>query len=69
MDSIIFHAGTTFDAAGEEVISSGGRVIAVTSFGSNMQEAFQRSYKNADSIKYVNKAFRKDLGVDLMRYI
>jgi phosphoribosylamine--glycine ligase len=68
-DSLVFHAGTSFDASGEKVISSGGRVIAVTSFGSTMQEAFQRSYKNADSIKYVNKAFRKDLGVDLMRYI
>ncbi len=68
-DSIVFHAGTTFADDGQKIITHGGRVIAITSFGETMEEAFQKSFKNADIIDYVNKAFRKDLGKDLVKYL
>jgi phosphoribosylamine--glycine ligase len=68
-DSIVFHAGTAFANNGEEVITHGGRVIAITSFGKTMEEAFHKSYRNADIIKFENKAYRKDLGFDLKKYL
>jgi len=68
-DSLVFHAGTSFDASGEKVLSSGGRVFAVTSYGETMQEAFSKCYHNADLIQFDNKVYRKDLGFDLVKYI
>ncbi|MBW6460735.1 MAG: phosphoribosylamine--glycine ligase [Bacteroidales bacterium] len=68
-DSIVFHAGTIFDQEKQQVITQGGRVLALTSFGSTMQEAFDRSYESAYLIRFENKAFRKDLGRDLMKYV
>jgi phosphoribosylamine---glycine ligase len=66
--SLVFHAGTIESPENKQVLSHGGRVIAVTSYGDTMQEAFARSYQNADLIKFENKAYRKDLGFDLVKY-
>jgi phosphoribosylamine--glycine ligase len=67
-ESIVFHAGTAVNPDNKQVISHGGRVIAVTSYGETMQEAFSKCYHNADLIKYDNKVYRKDLGFDLVKY-
>lgn len=67
--SIIFHAGTITGPEENQVLTHGGRVLAVTSFGDTMIDAFRQSYKNADKIKYENKAFRRDLGQDLLKYL
>ncbi len=60
--SIVFHAGTT---SSNGVITSGGRVLAVTSLGDSMDEALKKSYENAENIQFENKYFRKDIGFDL----
>jgi phosphoribosylamine---glycine ligase len=62
-DSVVFHAGTKFD--GDKVVTNGGRVIAVSSYGSDMKAALAVSYKNADKISFAGKYYRKDLGFDL----
>lgn len=62
--SIVFHSGTT--EADGNVVTSGGRVLAVTSLANTMDEARLSSLKKADSIKYEGKYFRKDIGSDLM---
>lgn len=62
-NSIVFHAGTKND--GENVVTAGGRVISVSSYGNSIREALNTSYKNADVIKFDKKYFRKDLGFDL----
>lgn len=62
-DSILFHAGTK--PSGKQVVTAGGRVIAVSSYGSSMQEALAQSYANAEKISYEGKYYRKDLGFDL----
>ena len=64
-DSIVFHAGTKAD--GEKVLTSGGRVFAVTSFGNTIEEAVNKSFKNAEIISYDKKYYRKDIGRDLMK--
>lgn len=61
--SIVFHAGTKFED--EHVVTNGGRVISVSSFGKNMKEALDTSYANADIIQFDKKYYRKDLGFDL----
>jgi phosphoribosylamine--glycine ligase len=68
-DSLVFHAGTVPDDRNNQVLTHGGRVIAVTSFGENLQEAFERSYANEARIIYENKYCRKDLGKDLLKYL
>ena len=62
-ETLSFHAGTKLD--GEEVLTNGGRVIALTSFGKDMQEALSKSYQAAEIIDYDGKYFRKDIGFDL----
>lgn len=62
-DSIIFHAGTKND--GGIVKTNGGRVIAVTSFGKNLESALAKSNKNAEKINFEGKNYRKDIGFDL----
>jgi phosphoribosylamine---glycine ligase len=64
-DSMIFHAGTKQDPATGNIITNGGRVIAVTSFGNSMTEALTTSYANAKKIEFEGKNFRKDIGFDL----
>jgi phosphoribosylamine---glycine ligase len=68
-DSIIFHAGTITGPEENQVLTHGGRVLALTSFGDTMVEAFTRSYLDAELIEYDNKAFRRDLGQDLLKYL
>lgn len=62
-DSIIFQAGTTF--RNDKVVTSGGRVLAVTSYGENFKEALKKSYQNVEKIHFDNLNFRKDIGFDL----
>ena len=62
-DSIVFHAGTKDTPSG--IVTNGGRVIAVSSYGESMRQALDTSYKNAEKIKYEGKYCRKDIGFDL----
>jgi phosphoribosylamine--glycine ligase len=63
-DSIIFHAGTKLE--NQKVLTIGGRVIAVTSFGDTFQEAIKKSYQNIDKLHFDKMYFRKDIGFDLL---
>lgn len=66
-DSIVFHAGTKNENG--NVVTNGGRVIALTSFGNTIEEAVQKSFANAEIIKYDKKYYRKDIGRDLIKLI
>ncbi|MBL7713159.1 MAG: phosphoribosylamine--glycine ligase [Chitinophagaceae bacterium] len=61
-DSLLFHAGTS--GAGADVLTSGGRVIAITSYGDSIKEALQQSYQSASLVNFEGKAFRKDIGFE-----
>jgi len=63
-DSIIFHAGTKIKD--EDIVTSGGRVLAVTSLADSIQEALNQSYKTIDSIHFEKMNYRKDIGFDLV---
>ncbi len=62
--SILFHAGTSRDADGV-LRTSGGRVIAVSSYGSTKKEALSQSFANIEKINFEGKRFRRDIGFDL----
>ena len=62
-DSILFHAGTKQD--GENIVTNGGRVLAITSYGNDFQEALKISKSNAELINFEGKYYRKDIGFDL----
>ncbi|QLE01850.1 phosphoribosylamine--glycine ligase [Galbibacter sp. BG1] len=62
-NSIVFHAGTQLKD--NKVLSSGGRVLAVTSYGNNFSEALETSYGSLETIKFDKMYYRKDLGFDL----
>ncbi|GEL10371.1 phosphoribosylamine--glycine ligase [Flavobacterium glycines] len=63
-NSIVFHAGTKLDNG--NVVTNGGRVMAITSYGDSFQEALAQSYKNVAEISWENVYFRKDIGFDLV---
>jgi phosphoribosylamine--glycine ligase len=63
-ESIVFHAGTaTVDA---KVVTSGGRVMAITSLGNTIEEALEKSYRSIDKIHFKQMNYRKDIGFDLI---
>ena len=62
-DSIVFHAGTRQE--GDEVLTNGGRVLAVSSYGRSMSEALEGSYRNARMVSFDGSYFRTDIGFDL----
>lgn len=66
-DSTLFHAGTKIDADGR-LVTSGGRVIAVSSLGDNMEQALAKSYRSASKITFSGSYHRRDIGADLMNY-
>ena len=62
--SMVFHAGTTIK--NNKVVSNGGRVIAVTSYGKNLETALKTSYENLENISFDGAYYRKDIGQDVM---
>ena len=61
--SIVFHSGTA--CKDDRIVTNGGRVIAVSSYGKDKEEALQKSFKEAQKIQFTDKYFRKDIGKDL----
>ena len=65
-DSILFHAGTKINESGE-LVTSGGRVISVSSYGNNIADALANSYASIEKVNFEGKYFRRDIGKDLMK--
>lgn len=63
-NSIVFHAGTKAD--GPAITSSGGRVLAVTSYGKNLDAALDKSYESIKQIEFEKSFYRKDIGFDIV---
>jgi phosphoribosylamine--glycine ligase len=64
VDSLVFHAGTSAD--GPSINTAGGRVLAVTSYGKNIDAALRKSYDNIQKISFDGAYFRKDIGFDVI---
>jgi phosphoribosylamine--glycine ligase len=63
-DSIVFHAGTAI-GKNNDIITNGGRVLAITSYGDNYKKALNQSYESIEKISFDNMNYRKDIGFDL----
>ena len=63
-DSTVYHAGTMIKEG--KVVTNGGRVMAITSFGNTIEEALKKSYDSIENIKWEKMNFRKDIGFDLV---
>lgn len=63
-EAFVFHAGTK--KVGAEILSAGGRVMAVTALGTDLEEAVMRAQKAAEQIKWQGRYFRRDIGQDLL---
>ena len=63
VDSVVFHSGTALKDG--QIVTNGGRVIAVSSYGKNKEEALQKSFEEANKIEFKDKYFRRDIGQDL----
>lgn len=61
--SMVFHSGTAMKDG--QVVTNGGRVIAVSSYGKDKAEALQKSFEEAQKIQFTDKYFRRDIGADL----
>lgn len=64
-NSLLFHAGTKQNEIGE-IVTNGGRILAITSFGDNVKEAVTNSFANAEKINYEGKYYRKDIGYEFI---
>lgn len=64
-DAVVFHGGTAEENG--DVVTNGGRVLAVTAFGKNYKEALKKSYQNAAQIHFDKIYYRKDIGFDLLQ--
>ena len=62
-ENILFHAGTVSD--GKNILTNGGRVIAVSSYGKDKEDALAKSFEGAKAIEFEKKYFRKDIGFDV----
>lgn len=62
-NSVVFHAGTKL--SNDDIVTAGGRVLAVTSYGQTMEEALANSYQNIEKIEFEGNYCRKDIGFDL----
>lgn len=62
-DAIVFHSGTKRD--NNQTVTAGGRVLAVTSYGKNKEDALKKSFEIAQKIQFQDKYFRKDIGQDI----
>ncbi|MGZ5281353.1 MAG: phosphoribosylamine--glycine ligase, partial [Bacteroidia bacterium] len=65
-DSIVFHAGTKSQDG--KIITSGGRVLAFTSYGNTLQEALDKSYASLEKVKFEGVNYRRDIGKDLLQF-
>jgi phosphoribosylamine--glycine ligase len=64
-NSVLFHAGTKRDEKSGNILTNGGRVIAVSAFGKTMEEALGKAYEDVRKIGFEGKYYRTDLGKDL----
>jgi phosphoribosylamine--glycine ligase len=66
-DCVVFHAGTVLNAE-NEVLTSGGRVIAVTALENSVEQAREKAYRNVSKINFEGAGYRHDVGLDVMKY-